>query len=132
MIFDASSTYILIKNKDLGGLRNSKILDLAFYEIGNSMLQERRMKIIDEKACLALSKVLENLPEIMDVANFRQLKPEDVFKIAENSGLTFYDASYIVLAQNTKEALVTNDGTLAKAACESGIAVYSATDYQGS
>lgn len=132
LIFDASSTYILIKNKNLAGLMNSKTLDLAFYEIGNCVVQERRMKIIDEKASLALLEALDNLPEIMSASSFKELESGKIFEIAERLGLTFYDASYIVLAQGTKEALVTNDGALAKAARKIGIGIYSATNYQNS
>ena len=74
MIFDASSTYIVIKGKDLQGLRNSDTLDLAFYEIGNSIIQEERMGLIDGKATTALSEVVSNLPEIMNVAPYRAIK----------------------------------------------------------
>jgi predicted nucleic acid-binding protein len=126
LIFDASSAYILIKNKDFQGLKDSRTLDLAFYEIGNSIIQENRMKIIDKKAAFVLLEVLENLAEIITMTNFQDLDARTVFEIAQKSRLTFYDASYLALAQNSKESLVTDDSSLATAAQKFGIRVYSA------
>lgn len=88
------------------------------------------MKIIDEKAAHVLSEVLDDLPEIMNVVSFQKLESDKVFEIAVKSGLTYYDASYITLAQDSKEALVTDDGALARAARKIGIIVYSAMNYQ--
>ena len=129
MIIDASSTYIVIKSKELRSLRDSSTLDLAFYEIGNAILQEERIGIIDAKASLALSEVVQSLPEIMHVTPFQSLNAEKVHGVAEKLGLTFYDAAYISDARNCNEPLVTDDGKLAKAASKIGVRTYSAADY---
>jgi predicted nucleic acid-binding protein len=129
LIFDASSAYVLIKEGNLKGLRTSTTLDLAFYEIGNSVIQELRMKIIDEKAARVYFEVLETLPQIMNMASTREFGSGMVFEVAEKLHLTFYDASYVTLAQEKKESLVTEDSYLAKAARKMGVEVYSSTNY---
>ena len=121
LIFDASSVYILVKNEDLKGLRDSRTLDLAFYEIGNAIIQEQRMRIIDQKTSDVLSEILQNLAEIMDITKFQELEASKVFGIARKSGLTFYDASYLSLAQDTRKAIVTDDRDLVKAARKIGL-----------
>ena len=132
LIFDASSVYILIKNKDLNGLKGSRTLNLAFYEIGNAIIQEQRNRIIDQKTSDVLSEILQSISEIIDIVKFQELEANKVFEIARKSRLTFYDASYLSLAQDTKEATVTDDRDLAAAAHKIGIAVHSATNYRES
>src|SRR2546428_6806322 len=129
LIFDASSTYIMIKGKDLESLRDSSTLDLAFYEIGNAVLQESRMEIIDQRASAAIAQVLQNLAGIMNVVPFGNLNAENVLKIARQARLTFYDASYIELAKSNKEALTTDDSPLDIAARRKGIKTYSARNH---
>lgn len=119
----------MIKSKDLRGLKDSSTLDLAFYEIGNAIIQERRMGIIDQKAFAALAEVLESLPDIMNVVRFEDLKPMLVLETARQLARTFYDASYVTLAKNNREALVTDDHALAKAAGRIGIRTYAAADH---
>jgi len=130
LIFDASSAYILIKEKNLRGLENSRTLDLAFYEIGNSIIKEQRRGIIDERTTRAAGEVVKNLPEIMMVANFREMKADEIFEIAQKSHLTYFDASYIALAKISKEILVTDDTPLATAAQKMGIRVYSSGNFE--
>jgi len=121
--------YITIKNKDLRVLKDSSTLDLAFYEIGNAMVQELRMGIIDQKASVALSQILQSLPDVMNVKSFETLKADKIQEIAKQSDLTFYDASYIALANSTDdEALTTDDSSVAKAARKMGIKTLSASD----
>ena len=128
MIFDASSTYIMIKSKDLRGFRDSSTLDLAFYEIGNAIIQEEKMGVIDKEASIALAQVLQNLPEIMNIVRVEDLKASKILEIAKQLGRTFYDAAYVYLAKDKDEAFVTDDGPLAKAAAKLGIRTYSAAN----
>ena len=119
----------MIKAKDVRGLKDSSTLDLAFYEIGNAIIQEVRMEIIDQKASVTLAQVLQSLPEIMNVVRFGDLKADKVLQIAKQLGRTFHDAAYVMLAKNNNEALVTDDGPLAKAAGRIGIRTYSAANH---
>jgi predicted nucleic acid-binding protein len=116
----------MIKGRDLHGLADSSTLDLAFYEIGNAILQETKMGILDQQASIALLEVLESLPDIMNVVSFNGLSPGEVLQTAKQLARTFYDASYATLSKNKGEVLVTDDGALAKAASKIGIRTYSA------
>lgn len=119
----------MIKSKDLRGLKDSSTLDLAFYEIGNAVIQELRMGIIDQKASITLAQVLQSLPEIMNIVRFEEgLRANKILEIAKQLGRTFYDAAYLTLAKETNDALVTDDGSLAKAAAKIGIRTYSAAN----
>lgn len=128
MIFDASSTYIMIKKKDLRSLGGSRTLDLAFYEIGNAILQEEKMGLIDKEASTALNQVLQSLPEITNVVRLDDLRASKILETAKQLGRTFYDAAYVSLAKDRNESLVTDDGSLAKAAIRLGISTYSASN----
>jgi predicted nucleic acid-binding protein len=132
LIFDASSVYVLVKNKDLKVLRDSRTLDLAFYEIGNAIIQEQRIGIIDQKTSNVLLEILQDITAIMDVTKFEELEANKVFEIAHKSRLTFYDASYLSLALNSGEVMVTDGRELATAARKVGIAVYSSVNYSSS
>jgi predicted nucleic acid-binding protein len=118
----------MIKSKDLRSLRDSSTLDLAFYEIGNAILQELKMGIIDQKTSSTAVQVLQSLPSIMSVVHFEDLKAEKVLDTAKKLERTFYDAAYVVWAKENNDALVTDDGPLARAASRLGIKTYSASD----
>ncbi len=90
------------------------------------------MGIIDEKASGALSSVLQSLPDIMNVVLFEKVKTTTVLEIAKDSRLTFYDASYIAMAKDRNEPLVTEDVHLAKAASKMGMRTYTTTHLFGS
>lgn len=121
MIFDASSLYILMKKRDLKPLRDSRTLDLAFYEIGNSLLKELRRKLITRESFENALAVLSELGGLVSVSNFTELDADRVVKISRSTGLTFYDASYLALASMTGETLVTNDEELQKEGRKLGI-----------
>ena len=118
----------MIKSKDLHGFGDSSTLDLAFYEIGNAIIQEEKMGVIDKEASIALAQVLQNLPEIMNIARVEDLKASKILEIAKQLGRTFYDAVYVYLAKDKDEAFVTDDGPLARAAVKLGIRTYSAAN----
>lgn len=121
MILDASSLYLLLKSGDLRSLRNAETLDLAFYEIGNSMLKELRRKLITPESFARALNVLGLIGETMVVRKFGELDARRVTDLAQSVGLTFYDASYLTLADMSKETLATNDRELSEAARRLGV-----------
>ena len=121
MILDASSLYLLLKSGDLRSLRNAETLDLAFYEIGNSMLKELRRKLITPESFARALNVLGLIGETMVVRKFGELDARRVNDLAQSVGLTFYDASYLTLADMSKETLATNDRELSEAARRLGV-----------
>ena len=121
MILDASSLYLLLKRGDLRSLRNAETLDLAFYEIGNSMLKELRRKLITPESFARSLNVLGLIGETMVVRKFGELDARRVTDLAQSIGFTFYDASYLTLADMSKETLATNDRELSEAARRVGV-----------
>jgi len=121
LILDASSLYLLLKSGDLGSLRNAETLDLAFYEIGNSMLKELRRELITPQSFARALNVLGLIGETMVVRKFGELDARRVTDLAQSVGLTFYDASYLTLADMSKETLATNDRELSEAARRLGV-----------
>lgn len=121
MIFDASSLYILLKRKELRTLRDSSTLDLAFYEVGNSLLKELRRKLITSQTFTGMLNVLGGIGEVMVVRNFRELDVEKVSEVSMSAGLTFYDGAYLTLALASRDTLVTNDEYLREKARKIGV-----------
>jgi len=121
LILDASSLYLLLKSGDLESLRNAETLDLAFYEIGNSMLKELRRELITPQSFARALNVLGLIGETMVVRKFGELDARRVTDLAQSVGLTFYDASYLTLADMSKETLATNDRELSEAARRLGV-----------
>ncbi|HYB75516.1 MAG TPA: type II toxin-antitoxin system VapC family toxin [Nitrososphaerales archaeon] len=121
MILDASSLYLLLKRGDLRSLRNAETLDLAFYEIGNSMLKGLRRKLITPESFARALNVLGLIGETMVVRKFGELDARRVTDLAQSIGFTFYDASYLTLADMSKETLATNDRELSEAARRVGV-----------
>ena len=121
MVLDASAVYILLKRKDLDSLKDATTLDLAFYEVGNSLLKENRRKIVSSESFVNALKILKGMEDLMAVKNFRELDAQQVTEICSTTGLTFYDASYLALAMKLDEPLATNDVQLAAASRKLGI-----------
>jgi predicted nucleic acid-binding protein len=113
--------YILLKRGNLKTLSDVKTLDLAFYEIGNSMLKELRRKLITPESFEKALGVLSMMSEIVEVKKFGELDARRISNVARDAGLTFYDAAYLTLASVSKEALVSNDNLLRKKADGMGI-----------
>ena len=121
MIFDASSLYIALKRGNLKSLRSAETLDLAFYEIGNSMLKELGRKLITPESFAKALNVLALMGETISVRKFGDLDARRISDLAQSAGLTFYDASYLALADMSKETLATNDVDLGEAARRLGL-----------
>jgi predicted nucleic acid-binding protein len=121
LILDASSIYITLKRANLKILQSSQTLDLAFYEVGNSMLKELRRKLITPESFAKALNVLSLLNETITVRRFGELDPRRVADVAKSTGLTFYDASYLTLALIWNEPLATEDKELSREAEKIGI-----------
>ena len=115
MLFDASAIMNLSRNDRSAALLEGNTIDLAFYEIGNSI----RRKVCVEKALtmeegtLALDS-LTNVMTAMGIAE--RVNHATVLQTASRESLTFYDASYLCAAEATNEELVTDDKHLYDAA----------------
>lgn len=121
MILDASSLYVLLKGRNMKSLRDAETLDLAFYELGNAMLKELRRKLITPESFARALNVLALLEDTIIVKRFGELDARRVSDLARSTGLTFYDASYLALADMSNETLATNDRQLSEEARRVGI-----------
>ncbi len=81
------------------------ILDLTLYEVGNVLWKEKRSgKITNmESAVSFFEELLRNMHKL-SIDNIGE-----VLNIALEKNLTFYDASYIYVAEKNKLKLVTED-----------------------
>jgi len=108
MLFDASAILNLFRNDEAAALLQGHTIDLAFYEVGNSI----RRKVSVEKA-LTLEEgalALDSLTKVMDAMGLVQrANHRDVLETAAQGQLTFYDASYLCAAEGAKTTLVTDD-----------------------
>lgn len=119
-LFDASSVAATVLERDDIGfevLFDEHVLDLTFYEVGNvfwkaSALQER---LTHEEASKLVSFLMDLKAEMV-VERAEGLDFDRTMKIATTEDLTFYDAAYVVAAEELGATLITEDAALASAA----------------
>lgn len=78
--------------------------ELAKYEIGNALLKGKGLHFSDAKISLATLYALpiQFIPESKELA-------EDTYQLGEKSNMTYYDASFLSLAQMLNGILVTDN-----------------------
>lgn len=115
IILDASALYPLAKLLHSDAMRVAEklleeevaVLDLTLYEAANAAVIEARRGLIREphRLVAAVSKLARHLAILC-------VKPEDleaISKLAEQLGLTAYDAAYVYYARLHGAKLVTSD-----------------------
>ena len=94
------------------------ILDLTIYEIGNAFWKRYYLKNTEQgKQDKKIEKVLKEFSTILESIEVYRIKPSDftgIFRIASEHGLTFYDASYVYIAEKHKFQLITEDREILK------------------
>jgi predicted nucleic acid-binding protein len=115
MLFDASAIMNLSRSDKSATLLKGKTIDLAFYEVGNSI---RRKVCVDKLLTMDEGVLaLDSLTSVMtSMGLVQRADPRLVLQAAWRENLTFYDASYLCAAEVTKEELVTDDQRLHDAA----------------
>ena len=96
--------------------------DLAIYETCNGLWKlATLLKTLTLKDAQDIATVLNELTakNLIQTINFTSINLAQTLDIAQKAQITFYDASYISAAQNTKATLVTEDQKLLKAASKS-------------
>lgn len=78
--------------------------ELVKYEVGNALLLSKRLSPENSRIIL---KTLYSL-QIQFVPDSEELAIE-TYRIAQNLGITYYDASFVALAKREKAALVTDN-----------------------
>jgi len=98
---------------------NMATTDLAVYEACNSLWKlATQLKTISLEDALDTAATIKDLIDrkIIQVVTFERLDLSRILRIANEEELTFYDSSYVVAAENTEAALVTEDKTLRRKA----------------
>ncbi len=116
LLYDASALLNVIRLRKQDAyrlLKDSLILCLAKYEIGNALWKEALLqkRIGVEEAfetMVLLDKVLK-IMRVVDISN-----NDLALKLAYDLQTTFYDASYIVASTENNAKLVTDDMKLAR------------------
>lgn len=125
-LFDASSVIDVLLGEEgtITHLFDEYTLELTRYEAGNALwkIDAARDDLPDDElreATALLDRVLEEMVLADTTDGTRTMG------VALEEGLTFYDASYLAVAERESLALVTEDGALGEAAAGRGIATES-------
>lgn len=86
------------------------VLDLTAYEIGNALLRGRAKATAGQTAT-----VLDALTEICPAVSLSSARMRLATRLAEQHGLTLYDAAYAAVARDRGATLVTLDQALLSA-----------------
>ena len=116
MIYDASSIYRAIEIGAFNKLLEGKTLDLAHYELGNVVWKEVTRQKISESEGAKLIKFISKVISLMEILKIG-IKNE-VLKVAVDTNLSYYDASYLSASISMKDVLVTEDKKLLDRAIE--------------
>jgi len=108
-LFDSSSLFYAVRLKRIGVLAGNYIQGLTVYEVLNALWKETYvLRKMSRKEAESLLDVFIRL-----LSYLKTLDPmgseSEIFKIAVETGLTVYDASYLALAHREKLTLVTED-----------------------
>jgi predicted nucleic acid-binding protein len=120
-LLDASAFLLLIKNlpaeQVARHLKETQIIDLTYYEVGNGLWKERSlMKLTTPQQCEAYVNVAKAvLSEIETIACVSEAFGA-ILKTAIEEKLSFYDSSYLYFAKDRKLKLITEDKELFKKA----------------
>jgi len=99
LLFDASSLVYALKLKHVNILYGNYIHYLIVYEVLNAIWKETYL--LKSLSLKEAEKLIDIVAEALDYLNVLLIHPyqSEIFKKATKSGLTIYDASYIVLAE---------------------------------
>jgi len=116
-LLDASAFMILIKKANVQStierLQDSSILDLTYYEVGNTIWKESILtKFLTPDDTNALKKVVQVILMKTDRITSEPDSFEKILEIAKIEKLTFYDSSYIHFAKEKGLKLITEDKKL--------------------
>ncbi|MHA1505983.1 MAG: type II toxin-antitoxin system VapC family toxin [Candidatus Asgardarchaeia archaeon] len=133
-LLDSSAIAIILieKREDAFNLlRGRATISLAYYELCNILWKEAfLLKLVDTQVALKTAEHLAYILSEMHVENLSS--PKDLYelmKVALETGLTAYDASYLYAAEKLSATLVTEDNKLSEAAKKRGVNVISTSHY---
>ncbi len=111
-LFETSSILLTLKLGKVELLYGQYINVLSLYELGNIIWGEVYVdKKLGEDDGKLMLDVLRRITNYVNVLDIRGLESQ-ILDVSLRLGLTFYDASYIVLSKNHNLTLVTEDSKL--------------------
>jgi len=125
-LFDAGSILALVrrlKGKAPLVLSEGSTLSLAYYEVGNAIWKECYLqRRLDAQEGTRLLRTLFAIIKAMNlVAPDSEKAGSKTLELAGRLGLTYYDASYLADARDSKKILVSDDAGLLQAARKAGV-----------
>ena len=124
-LFDASSLVdILLGDSDISIVFDEAVLDLTVYEAANALwkIGVAHDRLTDDELHDAVA-ILGRLEQEVRVESATGDELKRTIQVAQDNGLTVYDASYLATAERENLAVVTEDGALRDAALECGVDV---------
>ncbi|MGQ4891504.1 MAG: type II toxin-antitoxin system VapC family toxin [Candidatus Njordarchaeia archaeon] len=113
-LLDSSAIYTCIRKGDFIKLEGNYTIDLAFYELGNIIWKSSYLhKTLTSGEKAKLTKLINGVLSLMSIIKTNGVS-EGILKLAEDRGLTYYDASYVFHAIENNLILVTEDKKLLK------------------
>jgi len=116
-VFDAGS--ILILTKELGGkavdvMKGNLTTSLAYYEVGNALWKECSLaKRLTVNEAIEVLKFVFPLLDLMEIVPIKdEVLSVKTLSNATKLNITYYDAAYLTVAQETGGILVSDDKKL--------------------
>ena len=136
-LFDAGSILDLVRRFKGSAplvLTEGSTLSLAFYEVGNAIWKECCLHArLDAHEGTSLLSALVAIIRAMNVVTpDSEQSAGKVLELARRLGLTYYDASYLAEAKNSKRILVSDDAGLLQAARKAGVKCMTSEAFQAS
>ena len=101
------------------------ILDLTVYESCNAYWKECvKFHRMHENEALIACRASKMLIQYINLHKITDLDVDEIMKIAIENNITFYDASYILLARELKAPIVSEDNDIVNIAPKYSIKVY--------
>jgi predicted nucleic acid-binding protein len=116
-LLDASALMLLIKKADVEStvacLKDSLILDLTFYEVGNAVWKESTLsKFLTPEETKRIGSLYQTILAKIDQAKNESEDFQKILEIAQDEKLSFYDSSYLFFAKQRGLPIVTEDKKL--------------------
>ncbi len=108
-VFDSSAIFKTIKEENLDHLVGNYTVELARYELGNTLWKERTLhRKLSSDELKRLTRLIREVLGVMQVLGINSHE-EEILDTAEKLKITFYDAAYVFYAKEKNLPLVTED-----------------------
>jgi predicted nucleic acid-binding protein len=133
-LFDASALIDVIIGEDgaevgISVVFNEVLLDLTMYEAANALWKIAvAQDLLSDDELQDASTILDRLDREVQFESATGAELDRTMRVARRDGLTFYDASYLSIAERDGLSLVTEDTALRNAAIRQSIATETVSD----